>query len=181
MRALGVRATHCAGLSKAVFHGTQYMNMNIDIKKLIRSQKFGGMLVGFCTAIVALVIFQAGMFVGFHKAGFSRHMGDNYYRAFGKHHRMPGIQIATPGDFVDVHGAAGRVVSVSLPTTVIQDGDGIEKVVHISENTAVRRLRNDVTPTDIKVGDFAVVIGKPNDVGQVEATLIRLLPPPTSQ
>jgi hypothetical protein len=31
--------------------------------------------------IIELIVFQSGIFVGYHKAAFSFRMGDNYYRA----------------------------------------------------------------------------------------------------
>jgi hypothetical protein len=41
----------------------------------------------------------------------------------------------------------------------------------------IERLRETVKISDLKVDDFVVVIGEPNDSGQIEAKFIRLLPP----
>ncbi len=54
----------------------------------------------------------------------------------------------------------------------------VEKIVVINDQTKIAKHRNAATTTDIQVGDFIVVIGEPNDSGQVIAKLIRLMPPP---
>jgi hypothetical protein len=51
--------------------------------------------------------------------------------------------------------------------------------VVIKEDTAIMRFRETIKPSDLKVDDSIVVIGEPNDAGQIEAKFIRVMPSPT--
>lgn len=128
-------------------------------------------------AIIALVIFQAGVFVGYRKAAFAFKFGDNYYRAFGERGPRP-FQVPVEGKFMDVHGAAGKIIDVSLPTFVVEGPDSIEKVIRIGADTGIRRFRDVATSSDLAAGDFVVVLGEPNENAEVNAKLIRIVPPP---
>jgi len=122
---------------------------------------------------VALIIFQAGMVTGEHRASFSYRMGDAYARAFEK----PESRRET---FIGAHGAAGKIVSIHLPTFVIEAPDNTERVITIGPDTEVRRFRDVATSTDLNVDDFVVVIGEPDDA-EIAAKLIRILPPPAQE
>lgn len=148
-----------------------------NLKEFAQSKTFQGVLIGLGVAIVALLIFQAGMLVGYRKAAFSYRMGDNYYRAFGDRGPRP-FQLPLGGGFAEAYSAIGKVVSVSLPTIVVVGPDEIEKVILIGEDTQIRRFDQTIEAGDLKVGDFTVILGSPNDDSQIEAKLIRLLPPP---
>lgn len=148
-----------------------------NLKEFSRSKTFQGTLVGLGVAIVALLIFQAGMLVGYRKAAFSYRMGDNYYRAFGDRGPRP-FQIPLRGGFSEAYSAIGKVMSINLPTFVVTGPDEVEKVILISESTQIRRFDRTIKASDLKVGDFTVTLGSPNDDSQIEAKLIRILPPP---
>lgn len=149
-----------------------------------RIDKFG-ILKLLIILIAITIIFQAGIFVGYHKAGFYRSMGENYRpfddkgRGFsdkGKKFMMQNSNI--PGG----HGAVGKIVSINLPTIVVASPDNIEKTVSISDDTLIRQFRETVSAKDLKVGEYAVVIGDNNvDGGVVKAKLIRLLPQPQDE
>lgn len=151
--------------------------MNIDIKNFVRSQSFKGILVGVLVTVVILLVFQAGVFVGYRKAAFAYHFGDSYYRVFdGRADKGPfDIHMRS---FGEAHGAAGKIVDVTLPTFVVTGPDNVEKVVHVQGTTLIRRFDTDAAPEDLKAGDFVVVLGDPNDNAQIEAKLIRIMPPP---
>jgi hypothetical protein len=158
--------------------------MNIDFKNLGQSKTVRGVLLGIVIVVVVLIIFQAGVFVGFHKASFSFRMGDNYYRNFGGE-RGPGQGQGLPedlmrGDLPGGHGVAGKIISVKLPTLVITGPDNLEKVVLVGTSTEIKKFRDNTSTTDLKVNDFVVVLGFPNDQGQIIAKLIRLMPTPPS-
>lgn len=148
----------------------------MHIQEYIRSQSFKGVLIGFCLAIIALLIFQAGIAMGYRKASFAYRFGDNYYRAFDE---RPGkFSVFLHNDKMAAHGAAGKVMSIDLPTFVVAGPDNIEKVVLIQDDTLIRRFDAEVTPEELKVDDFTVVLGEPNENSQIEAKLIRVLPTP---
>ncbi|MFZ2522224.1 MAG: hypothetical protein WAX44_04565 [Minisyncoccia bacterium] len=152
----------------------------MNIKNFIQSQSFRGILIGLGIAIVALVIFQTGVSVGFRKATFGHRLGDNFERNFkdprGGNFGFPGM----PGgmDMPSGHGAVGKIVSIALPLVVVAGPDNLEKTLIISEDTEIREFRDVITKDKLKVGNFIIVLGTPNDLGQIIAKLIRLAPAP---
>jgi hypothetical protein len=151
----------------------------MDIKNFIQSKHFKIILAIIGGVVVALLIFQAGVFVGYRKAGFAFHMGDNYYRTFGPRGGPNGIP-GFPGedDFPNSHGAIGKIVKIELPTLLLESRDGIEKTVVINKDTIIRQFRNELKPENLKINDFVIVIGSPNNKAQVEARIIRIVPAP---
>jgi len=149
----------------------------MDIQKITEAPWFTKALIAIGLVLAALVVFQAGVYVGVNKAALSFRMGDNYYRALG-----PG---GFPGDplgeeLSEANGASGKILSVSLPTFIMEDQGG-EKVILIGSQTGIRFMRDSTSSSAIMPGDGAIVIGEPNDKGEIEATFIRLLPPPPVQ
>jgi hypothetical protein len=146
-------------------------------KEFIHSSAFQGLLVGVGAVVAVLIVFEAGVQVGRHQASFAAHEGDAYYRVFMHRADGPfGIFMHT-GDASE-HGASGKVVSVALPTFIVADPQNVEKTIVVDDDTIIRRLDGDVTPDDIQVGDFAVVLGAPDPDSRIDAKFIRLLPPP---
>jgi len=128
--------------------------------------------------IIALMIFQAGMFVGFKKASFSFRMGEQYFRQMkGGPNGLP-IMGMGRDDFGNSHGAIGKIVSIKLPTVVISDRDGVEKTILVSTSTDIKKFRSTIKAEELRVNDFITVIGSPDDKAQVEAKLIRIMPNP---
>lgn len=142
-----------------------------------RSVPFQRVLIGVGIFVIALLIFQAGVFVGFRKASFSFQGGDNYYRAFGEERRGP-MQGMMHEGFPSAGGSIGRILTLALPTLVVEDRDGVEKTIRLSEDTVIRRGKDTLTPSLLKADDFIIVIGEPNAGAEIEAKLVRLLPPP---
>lgn len=122
---------------------------------------------------IVLIIFQAGRFTGYRQAAMTYGMGAKYYRVFDER-GGPG-----PRDFfTEAHGAVGEIISVNLPTFVVKGPDNVEKVVLINDATEIRKFRSAASSTDLTTNEFVVVIGEPNTEAQVEARLIRIMPPP---
>lgn len=133
-----------------------------------------GLLVGL---IIAIIIFRAGMSVGYHKALFSHHLGDNYLNTFrGGPHPRGGWSGSMRDDFTGGHSSIGQIVKVSLPTITIEDLDSVEKNIIVDQNTKIRRFRDDVPVAALTIGTKVIVLGDPNDNGQIQARLIRILP-----
>ncbi len=147
----------------------------MNIKEFSQSKTFKKIIYGIGGVIVALLIFQAGVLVGYHKAGFSYRLGDNYHRTFvGERGEFP-MDIYR-GDFTDAHGSVGKIIKIDLPTFVLEGQDGVEKIISIGDDTVIRQFRETIKPADLKINDFVVVIGSPNTQGQIESQLIRLMP-----
>lgn len=127
--------------------------------------------------VLALVVFQAGVAVGYKKAEFSGRTGDRFFRVWGGE---KGVRAAMPlpDDFIGGHGAAGRVVSVSLPTFFVATPDNLEKEVFVDSGTVVRKFRASVAASDIQPDEFVVVLGDPETDGRIRAKLVRVMPSP---
>ncbi len=145
------------------------------IKKQLESKTFRKVLYVVGSLIVALIIFQAGVFVGFHKALFSGRLGDNYRETFGGRGGVV-FGMMRDNDYPVANGAVGKILKITLPTLVIMGPDNIEKIILLKEDTLIREFREPIKPTDLKINDQIVVIGSPNASSQIEAKLIRLVP-----
>ena len=115
------------------------------IKNFLSSTSFGNLklsnkflyIIG--SIVIAILIFSAGVSVGFHKASFGRAWGDNYERNFGMMKERP---VFGKDNFPNAHGTIGKIIKIELPTIIVQDKDGIEKVVLIKDNdTKIQKIK----------------------------------------
>jgi hypothetical protein len=154
----------------------------MEFKNFLQSSKSKHVVAGIGIAVTALLIFQAGVFVGFRKAGFAGRMGDNYYKTFGERrdsqNPFPSFGMREMMDPLNSHGTIGKIVSVALPEVIVADRDGIEKIILVDSKTDIRQFRDTIKAEQLKTGDFVTIIGEPNDKGQIEARLIRVMPTP---
>lgn len=147
----------------------------MDIKHIIQSRALKIILYGIGGMVVLLLAFQAGEFVGYHRARFSYQWGENYYHMFdARSGRMMGN--FSRSDFPSMHGASGKIIKIEGGNIIVADRDNSEKLVLISDDTEIRRFRENIKFADLKVGDFIVAIGSPDDKGQIEARLLRVMP-----
>lgn len=146
-----------------------------SVKKILESKVVIKVLYGIGIVLVAMVIFYAGITVGFHKASFGHAWGENYERNFGMMQNRP---MFGQDNFPNANGAIGKIIKITLPTIIVQDRDNIEKVILIKSDTQIQKLRENITTNDLKVDDSIVVIGTPNGQGQIEAKFIRIMPLP---
>ena len=144
-----------------------------DFVKAFESKTTLKILCGVGIVLIALLIFYAGVNVGFHKASFGRAWGENYERnfGFGPDHPMLGND-----NFPNANGAIGKIINIELPTIIVQDKDNTEKVVLLKTDTAIEKAMASIQPSALSVNDFVVVIGSPNDQGQIVAKFIRVMP-----
>ncbi len=157
--------------------------MNID--KFFQSKIFKGFILGVAIFFLILFIFKVGMVVGAKKADFSCRWSDNYHRNFGgpKAGFLKGFG---DKDFIEANGTVGQVIKIAPSTssgqvssTLVIKGRGeIEKIVLINSNTTIKSLEKTIQASDLKVDDTVVIIGEPNNAGQIEAKLIRVMPKP---
>lgn len=157
--------------------------MKIKIKNFLQSAAAKRTILGIGAVVILLFVFQAGIFVGYFKASHSLRAGDNFSRTFGD--RGPGFGGKMPRfgmmDPTNAHGTAGTIVSANLPTMIVSDRDGTEKTVLVSDKTDIRKFRDSIASSELKNGDFIVVIGSPDEQGAIEAQLIRVMPTPPGQ
>jgi hypothetical protein len=155
------------------------MNFHFDIKKLKPEVTTRRIIFVIGVIVVAILVFQAGVFVGYRKAAFSFHFDENYYHEFDS--QSVGMGGFSQNDFLGANGAVGKIIKITPPTFVVAGRDNLERVILVSDDTLIRRFRNAVSPNDLQVDDYVVVIGSPNNQGQIDAKLVRLLPTPPAQ
>lgn len=133
-------------------------------------------LIIFGVLIIGLSIFWCGMMVGFRKASFNYQWGENYHNLFeGGARRLP--RDFRGRGFMDANSATGSVIKIDTSTLIIKGDDGVEKSILISDKTLIRRWQDTVAVNDVHVDEQVVVLGVPSSTGQIEARLIRLMPP----
>jgi hypothetical protein len=157
------------------------MNLNKikdKIKKFLESKsyvKFMYIIGGF---FILVFVFQIGMFAGYRKASFSRDWGNNYERNFGPNRPGPQIIKDNFGNLPNAHGAIGKIIKIEFPNIFVLDKDQTEKILIVDDNTNILERNEKVTSDSLAVDKYIVVIGTPNDSGQIEAKLIRIIPTP---
>lgn len=147
------------------------------MKEFLQSPLFDKLIRALGALLIALIVFAAGVMVGYRKAEFSYHWETHYADMFGGSASPFAITGDTDDNVPTSHGAFGQVVAVDLPTLTVKGPREAEKIIIIGPDTAIRRFRNSASTTDISVGQSVVVIGTPDDEGRIEATLIRIMPP----
>lgn len=147
------------------------MNINKDVLKWV--------IIGLAGFVVVGLIFGAGMFVGGLKAKFSYRWAESYHQNFaGPRGGFIGNwqkALPMPGDFIEGHGAFGEIIELQDAGFVIKGRGDVEKIIVTTKDTVVTKGRETVK-NGLKVGDSVVIIGSPNEEGQIEAKLIRVFP-----
>ncbi|MFZ5363926.1 MAG: hypothetical protein ACOZAG_00360 [Patescibacteria group bacterium] len=149
--------------------------MNID--RIFQSKIFQGVIIGIATLAVLLFVFKAGMTVGIKKADFSCRWSDNYHENFG------GPRGGFWGgfndkDFIESNGTVGQIIKIDGETLVVRGRGDVEKIIITNNETAIKRLRDTIKVSDLKIDENIITIGEPNETGQIEAKLIRVMPSP---
>jgi hypothetical protein len=142
-------------------------------------------IVGLLAIVVIVLVFGLGVFVGEKKAKFSYLWAENYHRMFAGpkagflgNLRMPPFP---PFDeFIEGHGTFGEIIKIEGNNLVVKGRGNVEKVIVVTEKTVIKSGRKDIKFSDLKIGDMIVIIGSPNEKGQIEAKLIRVFPPKSS-
>jgi len=151
-------------------------NFSQKTKQVFASKLGKRIAFGIIAFIAALLIFQAGVSVGFRKAQFARSWNDNYFENFGP--RNHGIAGPRPGQFPSAHGTIGKIISVNASTIVVEGRDKTEKIISITDQTHVRKFDTEGMTTDLVPDTYVVVVGDPNDQGIISAKFIRIIPAP---
>jgi len=132
--------------------------------------------------IILIIVFGLGVFVGETKARFSCRWFENYPKNFAgpkggfinDWQKLP----FPPGDILEAHGTFGKIIKTNGADFVIEGKDKVERIIKVDENTVIRSFRNmdsSFKLSDLKVGDYVVIIGSANEEGQIDAQFIRVL------
>jgi len=131
------------------------------------------------------LIFSAGMFVGSMKTQFSYRWAENYQKNFagprsgflGEWRGWP----LPPKDFMESHGSFGEIIEINGNSLVIKGRGDMEKIIIIKPETIIKKGRETIKKESLKAGNYVVVIGAPNQEGQIEAKLIRVFEKPVGR
>ncbi len=146
----------------------------MSLSSYVRSKKFIAVIVGIFGLALLVISFSVGVAVGYHKASFSYAWGEHYDRNFGgPRHGIFGMH-GSPL-FMNAHGIFGTIIKIDNNTLVIKDKDSTEKIVRVNDNTTIKKLRQTISLKDLVIDQRVIVIGEPNDQGQIEAKFIRVL------
>jgi len=127
--------------------------------------------------ILLLLVFGAGVKVGTLKARYSYKWAENYHKNFAgpKGGFFGDLKRGFKDrDFIGAHGVSGSIIKIDGSTFIVNGGDNVEKTILVSEKTTITSRRETIKASDLKVDDRVVIIGSPNEQGQIEAKLIRL-------
>lgn len=151
-------------------------NLNPEqLRAFVRSDTFRGIVIGAISVLILVIVFKAGVAVGFHRAAFSYQLDQNYGRTFGRPAaHMLGLTAGAP----DPHGGFGKIVSVSASSIVIANGTGPEVQIELAADTMIRDQDKTADVSTLAVGSYVIVFGQPTDKGAVQAKLIRIVPAP---
>jgi hypothetical protein len=154
------------------------MNEEKQQNKKINHDVLKWIIIGLAGFVIIVLIFGAGMFIGGMKARFSYQWAESYHKNFagprggflGDWRQLP----SPPGDFIESHGTFGEIIQINDSDFVIKGQGDLEKIIVIKEDTILEKGRMAIKKDDLKVGDQVVIIGSPNEQGQIEAKLIRI-------
>ena len=150
-----------------------------SLSQFIRSRLFAGIALGVAIMLVLVCVFEAGVALGYHEAVFSSHWGANYEHNFGGSD-MQGQMGLPDGHGPETFGAIGQIISVASSTMVVQNNDQQEEKVIFNGNTVIRNQENTIPASSLSSGTYVVVVGTPDNQGTIDASLIRVIPSPTS-
>ena len=152
-----------------------------SLADFFESKLFAGIVAGVCIMLVIICIFESGVLVGYHEATYSSHWGENYGRNFGSGpmsaNGLPDARLPLPD------GTMGKILSISNASAsstqiVISNTQNAEEKVLIDTNTIIRDHENTISASTLVPGAYAVVLGSPDEHGEILAKLIRLVPAP---
>ncbi len=148
------------------------------IKKIFQNRDMlKWVIIGLAGFVVLILVFGAGMKVGALKARYSYRWAENYQRNFAgpRGGFLGNFRQGFEGrDFINAHGTFGSIIKIDGSTVIVKSKDDVEKTVLVSEKTTITAHRESLKVSDLKIDDQIVVIGSPNEQGQIEARLIRL-------
>jgi hypothetical protein len=138
-------------------------------------------IFGVAVFAIVVLIFGAGMMMGGMRAKFSYRWAENYSQNFGGPREgflgSLGKPLLPPGNFIESRGSFGEIIKVNDSDVVMKGQGDVEKVILITDETIIQKAVNKIGKEELKVGDQIVVIGSPNDQGQITAKLIRIFNP----
>jgi len=147
------------------------------MKDYLQSNTVTRIIVILGIVVIVLLAFQGGVLVGYHEGSFGSDRDSAYARGLGDP-RSIFAPFMRDADDANPHGAVGEIVRTASSTFMLKGPSSDEQVVSFTPTTTIRLMRGAGTPSDIRVGEQAIVIGEPGQGGDIDAVFIRILPAP---
>lgn len=145
----------------------------------MESKIFGIVILSITGLIVLCFVFGLGVSVGTRRADFSYKWAEQYHNNFAGPVQGFFESILDPQtEFIDSSGVIGQVIKIDGATLTIKGSDNVEKIIIAGKETLIMCQRQKLKLSELKSGDSVVIVGEPNNNGQVEADLIRIMPIP---
>ena len=148
-------------------------------KDIFESKLFRTIILSIAGLIILATVFGLGVSVGIKKAEFSFKWADQYHRNFGgPQGGIFGEFMGTGKEFSNSNGSYGQIIKIdnNILTVKDNDGDSTEKNILVSDKTIIIFQRKNIKLSDLKLGTNITVIGEPDNNGQIQAELIRVMP-----
>ncbi len=144
------------------------------MSEFIKSRLVRTILIALGSLVILSGVFALGARMGQRQERHFTRWSEGYDRMFGR----PGPGGLPPGRpmFPMEHAIFGKVISMSTSTMVVQGKEGIEQSVTMASSTEIRAGRETIAIKDIKPDAEVAIFGAPNEQGQIEARLIRVMP-----
>src|SRR3989344_301184 len=163
------------------------MNEEKSIKKLFKifenRDVLKWIIIGLVSFTALVLVFGAGVKVGTLKARYSYRWAENYHKNFAGP-RGGFFDNFRRGfdddDFIEAHGVFGSVIKIDTLTSsgqatlIVKGKDNVEKTILVSDKTTISNRRDVIKFDGLKIDDQVVIIGSPNEQGQIEAKFIRV-------
>ena len=152
----------------------------MKIDNFFQSKTFKWIIIGTACIILLGFVFNLGVFVGAKRADFSFRWAEEYHRNFGgPQGGFFGNFMGSDREFANANGSFGQIIKIdnNILTVKDNDGDNTEKTILVGDKTIIILQRKNIKLSDLKIGDNIVVVGEPNNDGQIQAELIRVMPP----
>lgn len=121
-------------------------------------------LIGLGSLTLAVLVFAAGFAAGRWSAS-----------SFGPFARVQQREF----NFRSGHGAIGMIQTIDGQKITIQSRDGKLETILVNNDTKFDKNFQQISFSDLKLNDTIVVIGSPNDEGEINARLVGLVDPGT--
>lgn len=142
-----------------------------------QSKTLKNVILGLAALLLVLVFFKLGLLIGARQADFSCRWGDNYRDNFAGPHPAPAPDFSGR-PFMAASGIFGQIIARNGEALIVRDRDDMEKMIVAGGQVAIKRWRDAVAWSDLQTGEYVVVIGEPNQRGQIVASFIRVAPVP---
>lgn len=150
----------------------------MSTENFFQSKTFKGIILGIGGLAILILVFSLGVAVGTERASFSFRWADQYHRNFGgPQGGFFGDFMGIDNDFTNSNGSFGQIISVGTGSLTVKDRQNTEKIFLVNSQTSIIYQRKNIKFSDLKVNENVVVIGDPNSSGQIQAELIRVIPP----